>query len=52
MLVTTCDMIERYEKCGKSFMDKSEANRHKMYEHIVPVSPFEEIMKVQQHTEA
>jgi hypothetical protein len=23
-------------------MDKSEVNRHKMYEHIVPVSPFEE----------
>lgn len=24
-------------------MDKSEVKRHKMYEHIVPVSPFEEI---------
>ena len=35
-------MIERCEKCGKPFMDKSEVNRHKMYEHIVPVSPFEE----------
>jgi hypothetical protein len=23
-------------------MDKSEVNRHKMYKHIVPVSPFEE----------
>jgi hypothetical protein len=23
-------------------MDKSEVNRHKMYEHSVPVSPFEE----------
>ena len=23
-------------------MDKSEVKRHKMYEHIVPVSPFEE----------
>lgn len=23
-------------------MDKSEVNRHKRYEHIVPVSPFEE----------
>ncbi|MFL6360956.1 MAG: hypothetical protein ACJ72V_16670 [Nitrososphaeraceae archaeon] len=35
-------MIERCEKCGKPFMDKSEVNRHKMYEHSVPVSPFEE----------
>jgi hypothetical protein len=35
-------MIERCEKCGKHFMDKSEVRRHKMYEHIVPVSPFEE----------
>jgi hypothetical protein len=35
-------VIERCEKCGKPFMDKSEVNRHKMYEHIVPVSPFEE----------
>jgi hypothetical protein len=35
-------MIERCEKCGKPFMDKSEVNRHKIYEHIVPVSPFEE----------
>jgi hypothetical protein len=24
-------------------MDKSEVKRHKMYEHIVPISPFEEI---------
>jgi hypothetical protein len=35
-------VIERCEKCGKPFMDKSEVNRHKMYEHIVPISPFEE----------
>ena len=35
-------MVERCDKCGKPFMDKSEVNRHKMYEHIVPVSPFEE----------
>src|SRR5919197_3804337 len=35
-------MIERCEKCGKPFMDKSEVSRHKMYEHIVPVSPFEQ----------
>jgi hypothetical protein len=35
-------VIERCEKCGKPFMDKSEVNRHKMYEHSVPVSPFEE----------
>jgi hypothetical protein len=38
-------VIERCEKCGKPFMDKSEVNRHKMYEHIVPVSPFEENKK-------
>ena len=24
-------------------MDKSEVKRHKMYEHIVPLSPFEEV---------
>jgi hypothetical protein len=35
-------VIERCEKCGKPFMDKTEVNRHKMYEHIVSVSPFEE----------
>jgi len=35
-------MVERCDKCGKPFMDKSEANRHKMYEHSVPVSPFEQ----------
>jgi hypothetical protein len=35
-------LIERCDKCGKAFMDKSEVKRHKMYEHIVPVSPFEE----------
>ena len=35
-------MVERCEKCGKPFMDKSEVNRHKMYEHSVPVSPFEQ----------
>jgi hypothetical protein len=33
---------ERCEKCGKPFMDKSKVNRHKIYEHSVPVSPFEE----------
>jgi hypothetical protein len=32
--------IERCEKCGKSFMSKSEVERHKMWEH--PVSPLEE----------
>ena len=36
-------MIERCDKCSKAFMDKSEVKRHKMYEHIVPISPFEEI---------
>jgi hypothetical protein len=35
-------LVERCEKCGKAFMDKSEVKRHKMYEHIVSVSPFEE----------
>ena len=32
--------IERCEKCDKSFMRKSEVERHKMWEH--PVSPLEE----------
>jgi hypothetical protein len=34
--------IERCDKCGKPFMSHSEVERHKMYEHPVPVSPFEE----------
>jgi hypothetical protein len=34
--------IERCDKCGKSFMSKSEVDRHKAWEHPVPVSPFEE----------
>ncbi len=34
--------IERCDKCGKAFMNHSEVERHKMYEHPVPVSPFEE----------
>jgi transcriptional regulator NrdR family protein len=34
--------IERCDKCGKAFMSQSEVQRHKMYEHPVPVSPFEE----------
>ncbi len=34
--------IERYDKWGKAFMSQSEVKRHKMYEHPVPVSPFEE----------
>ena len=34
--------IERCDKCGKTFMSQSEVKRHKMYEHPVPVSPFEE----------
>lgn len=37
--------IERCEKCGKPFMSKSELERHKMWEHPVPVSPFEERLK-------
>jgi hypothetical protein len=32
--------IERCEKCGKSFMRKSEIECHKMWEH--PMSPLEE----------
>lgn len=35
-------VIERCNKCGKAFMNQSEVKRHKMYEHSVPVSPFEE----------
>jgi hypothetical protein len=34
--------IERCDKCGKAFMSQSEVKRHKMYEHPVPVSTFEE----------
>jgi hypothetical protein len=34
--------IERCDKCGKAFMSQSEVERHKMYEHPMPVSPFEE----------
>lgn len=34
--------IERCDKCGKAFMSHSEVERHKMHEHPVPVSPFEE----------
>jgi hypothetical protein len=34
--------IERCDKCGKPFMNQSEVERHKMYEHPVPVPPFEE----------
>ena len=34
--------IKRCDKCGKAFMSESEVERHKMYEHPVPVSPVEE----------
>ena len=34
--------IERCDKCGKAFLSQSEVDRHKMYEHPVPVFPFEE----------
>ncbi len=34
--------IERCDKCGNAFMSQSEVERHKVYEHPVPVSPFEE----------
>jgi hypothetical protein len=44
-------LIERCDKCGKAFMDKSEVKRHKMYEHIVPVSPFEEVEEEKENRE-
>jgi hypothetical protein len=44
-------LIERCDKCGKAFMDKSEVKRHKMYEHIVPVSPFEEVREEKENKE-
>jgi hypothetical protein len=44
-------LIERCDKCGKAFMDKSEVKRHKMYEHIVPVSPFEEVKEEKENKE-
>jgi uncharacterized Zn finger protein len=34
--------IQRCDKCGKAFMSQSEVERHKMYEHPVTVSPYEE----------
>ena len=34
--------IERCDKCGKAFMSQSDVERHKKYEHPVPISPFEE----------
>ena len=34
--------IERYDKCGKTLMSQSEVERHKLYEHPVPVPAFEE----------
>jgi hypothetical protein len=34
--------IERCDKCGKPFMSQSEVERHKVYEHPVPVPAFEE----------
>jgi hypothetical protein len=34
--------IKGCDKCGKAFMSESEVERHKMYEHPVPVSPHEE----------
>ena len=34
--------IERCDECGKAFLSQSEVDRHKMYEHPVPVLPFEE----------
>ena len=33
--------IERCDKCGKAFMSQSEVERHKVYEHPVPVPSFE-----------
>jgi hypothetical protein len=34
--------IKRCDKCGKAYMSEPEVERHKMYEHPVPVSPLEE----------
>ena len=34
--------IERCDKCGKAFLSQFEVGRHKMYEHPVPVLPFED----------
>jgi hypothetical protein len=34
--------IERCDKCGKPFMSQSEVERHKLFEHPVPVPAFEE----------
>ena len=34
--------IERCDKCDKAFLSQSEVDSHKMYEHPVPVLPFEE----------
>jgi hypothetical protein len=34
--------IERCDRCGKAFLSQSEVDRHKMYEHPVPVLPIEE----------
>jgi hypothetical protein len=34
--------IERCDKCGKAFMSRSEVERHKVYEHAVPVPLFEQ----------
>jgi len=34
--------IERCDKCGKAFMSHLEVERHKRYEHLVQVSPFED----------
>ncbi len=34
--------IKRCDKCGKAFMNQAEVERHKVYEHPVPISPFEE----------
>ena len=34
--------IEKCDKCGEAFMSQSEVERHKIYEHPVPISPLEE----------
>ena len=44
--------IERCDKCGKSFMSESEVERHKTWEHPIPVSPFEERLAANSGTDS
>jgi hypothetical protein len=44
-------LIDRCDKYDKAFTDKSEVKRHRMCEHIVPVSPFEEVKEEEDREE-